>query len=122
MIDRTNKKGIKGSVTQSGNKFKEIFRKSPIGILFYDEEGKLTDANQSALEIAGIPSLDICIGINLFNNPQIAFRKEELLNKKLIRFQALLNFDNIKRNGFYTPTKVELLLLIGLFLFLILVF
>ncbi|MGZ7067542.1 MAG: PAS domain S-box protein, partial [Methanobacterium sp.] len=105
MIDRTNKKGIKGSVSQSGDKFKEIFRKSSIGILFYDEQGKLTDSNQSALEIAGIPSLDNCIGVNLFNNPHVASRKEELLNKKLIRFQAPLDFDNIKRNGFYTPTK-----------------
>ena len=32
---------------------REIFEKSPIGILFYDKEGKLTDANQSALEIVG---------------------------------------------------------------------
>ena len=45
----------------SNNKFREIFEKSPIGILFYDKEGKLTDANNSALEIAGIPSLNECI-------------------------------------------------------------
>ena len=30
------------------NQYSEIFEKSPIGILFYDKEGKLVDANQSA--------------------------------------------------------------------------
>lgn len=30
---------------------KEIFEKSPIGILFYDKEGELVDANRSALNI-----------------------------------------------------------------------
>ncbi|MGZ7159535.1 MAG: hypothetical protein ACXVHR_03635, partial [Methanobacterium sp.] len=29
----------------------------------YDKEGKLTDANQSALEIFGIPSLNDCLGL-----------------------------------------------------------
>ncbi|MGZ7044100.1 MAG: PAS domain-containing protein, partial [Methanobacterium sp.] len=53
------------------SQYKEIFEKSPIGILFYDKEGKLTDANQSALEIFGIPSLNDCVGLSLFDNPDI---------------------------------------------------
>jgi PAS domain S-box-containing protein len=89
----------------SEKQYREIFEKSPIGILFYDKEGKLTDANQSALEIAGIPSLNSCIGLNLFENPQVASRKEDLLNDGLIRFQRTLDFDNIKKFGIYTPTK-----------------
>ncbi len=43
-------------------KFREIFEKSPIGILFFDKEGNLTDANPSALEIGGFPSLNDVIG------------------------------------------------------------
>ncbi|MGZ7049905.1 MAG: PAS domain S-box protein, partial [Methanobacterium sp.] len=88
--------------------FREIFEKSPIGILFYDKKGKLTNANRSALEIAGIPSLDVCIGLNLFDNPNIESRKEELLNNKLIRFQAPLNFDKIKEEGIYNPKKPDM--------------
>ncbi|MDD1775554.1 MAG: PAS domain S-box protein, partial [Methanobacterium sp.] len=89
----------------SEKQYREIFEKSPIGILFYDKEGKLTDANQSALEIAGIPSLNSYIGLNLFDNPQVASRKEDLLNDGLIQFQSTLDFDNIKKFGIYTPTK-----------------
>ena len=57
-------------------KFKEIFDNSPIGIIFYDKDGKLTNANNAALEIAGIPSLKSCLSLNLFDNPDIASRKE----------------------------------------------
>ncbi|WP_414469214.1 PAS domain S-box protein [Methanobacterium sp. ACI-7] len=90
---------------QDADKFKEIFDKSPIGILFYDKNGKLTNANESALEIAGILQLEDVKGTNLFDNPYVESHKEELLENGLIRFQSPLNFDNIKELGFYTPTK-----------------
>ena len=32
-------------------------------------------------------------------------KEEELLKNELIKFQAPLDFDNIKESGFYTPTK-----------------
>ncbi|MGZ7048194.1 MAG: PAS domain-containing sensor histidine kinase, partial [Methanobacterium sp.] len=82
-----------------------IFEKSPIGILFYDREDKLIDANKYALEIFGIPSLNGCLGLNLFDNPDIVLRKDELLNNGLIRFQAPLDFDIIKKLGLYNPKK-----------------
>lgn len=34
--------------------YKEIFNQSPVGILFFDRDGKLSDADQLALEIGGI--------------------------------------------------------------------
>ncbi len=63
------------------------------------------DANQSALKIVGIPELDDVLGINLFENSVIAQKKENLVKEGLIRFQAPLNFEDIKNNGFYIPTK-----------------
>lgn len=74
--------------------FREIFDGLPIGILFYDEKGELIDANQSALVIKGIPSSDVFFGINLFDNPYVASRKEELLKKGLIKFQTSLDDTN----------------------------
>lgn len=80
---------------RNDNSFKnEIFDKSPIGILFYDKKGKLIDINQSALEIAGMSSLNDFKNLNLFNNPNIALKKEKLLKEGLIKFQAPLNFEN----------------------------
>ena len=48
------------------NIYKDIFDKSPIGILFYNKKGELVDANKSALEIAGINKLEEILGINIF--------------------------------------------------------
>jgi PAS domain S-box-containing protein len=90
------------NVKSSYNNFKEIFNKSLVGILFYDKEGKLVDANPSALEIAGIPE-DIP-EVNLFDSFP-TFSREKLLKDKVIKFQASLNFENIKNTGLYTPTR-----------------
>ena len=59
----------------------EIFYQSPIGIFLYDKNGILTKANNSALNIARIPKLDDVLGTNIFDNPKIAFKKEELHEK-----------------------------------------
>ena len=82
------------------NNFREeIFDKSPIGILFYNKEGKLIEANHSALKIAGIPLSTNFEEINLFDIPNIILKKEELFKEGLIKFQALLDFEN-KNIGF----------------------
>ena len=85
------------------DKFREIFEKSPIGIIFFDKEGNLTDANPSALEIGGVPSLNDVIGINIFNKINMGPKKDELLQKGLVKFQYQANFDNIKKLGIYNP-------------------
>jgi len=87
------------------NLFREIFKRSPIGILFYDKEGKLIDANQSALEILRVSQFKDIKGINLFINPDIEYREEELLKNGFIRFQSSSDLDNTKKSGIYTPTE-----------------
>ena len=98
-------RGISGIIMEQSDKFREIFEKSPIGILFFDKEGNLTDANVSALEIGGIPSLNDVIGINIFNKINMDPKKDELLQKGLIKFQYQANFDNIKKLGIYNPRR-----------------
>ena len=78
--------------------------KSPIGILFYDNEGKLITANQSAKDIAGIPESDD-VSINLFNNPDVVSRKEKLIGGGVIKFQSQMDFENIRDAGYYNPTR-----------------
>ncbi|HML06418.1 MAG TPA: PAS domain-containing protein [Methanobacterium sp.] len=78
------------------NNFKEeAFDKSPIGILFYDKKGKLLDANQSALEITEIHSLDDFKKFNLFDDLNFRPKKEKLLKNGFIKFQAHLDFENV---------------------------
>ena len=89
--------------------FEEIFSHSPIGILLYDNKGRLTDANNSALKIARIPKLDDVLDTNLFDNPSIASRKEELNEKGLIKFQDSLNFIKIKEQNIYNPVEPKII-------------
>ena len=92
---------------QLDNEYKEIFETSPIGILFFDNEGKLVDANHSALEIFAVRSIDSIEGANLFDNPIIKSKKDELIEKGLIKFQTPLNLDYIKETGFYNTAHIE---------------
>lgn len=78
--------------------------KSPIGILFYDNEGKLIAANQSAKDIAGIPESED-VSVNLFNNQDVVSRKEKLISEKVIKFQSRMNFENIRDAGYYNPAR-----------------
>jgi PAS domain S-box-containing protein len=87
------------------HKYREIFEKSPTGIIFYDKEGIAVDANNSALKIMAISKLGAILGLSLFDNPNIKIREKELIDKGLIKFQAPLYFDNIKKLNLYTPTK-----------------
>jgi PAS domain S-box-containing protein len=110
-MDRTNKNSIKNSKPRIRDEFREIFNQSPIGILFHDKEGVAVNANNSALKIMAISKLDDILGINLFDNPFIAEKKEKLLKEGIIRFQAPLDLDIIKELGFYYPTKKGVLFL-----------
>ncbi len=86
-------------------KFKEIFEKSPIGILFVDKEGNLTDANQSALRIGGVPSLNDVIGINIFNAVSMDSDRDKLLEKEHIELQFPVDFDDVKQRGIYNSKR-----------------
>ncbi len=88
--------------------FEEIFYQSPIGILLYDIKGRLTHANDSALKIARIPQLDDVLGTNLFDNPVLASKKEELHEKGLINFQDSLDLIKIKEQNIYDPIEPEI--------------
>ena len=99
-MDITNKNSVKDFAGQLGDEYKEIFNQSPIGIIFHDKKGIAVNANNSALKIMGIFRLDDILGINLFDNPFIAGKKEELIDNGVIHFQAPLDLDMIKDSWF----------------------
>ena len=55
--------------------------------------------------ILGISKLDCVLGFNLFDNPEMKSRKNELCENGIVRFQYQLNFDDIGKAGFYNPTR-----------------
>ncbi|MBP2045713.1 PAS domain-containing protein [Methanobacterium aggregans] len=80
----------------------EIFEKSPIGLLLCDVDGKLVDANQSALKITGIP--EDASDIDIFDTAFMAQKKETLLEEGSTRFQAPLDFENIETKAITTKS------------------
>ena len=100
---------IECPVRESDTNFKEIFYQSPIGILLYDKKGRLINANDSALKIARIPKLDDVLGTNIFDNPNIDSKKEELHEKGLIKFQNSLNLIKIKEQNIYNPLEPKII-------------
>jgi PAS domain S-box-containing protein len=105
-MNKSDKNDIKRQTWPSNTNFEELFYQSPIGIFLYDKEGKLTNANDAALNIARIPKLDDVLGTNLFDNPKIASKREEILKKKLIKFQDTLNLFEIKEQNIYNPSEM----------------
>ena len=89
--------------------FEEIFYQSPIGIFLYDKEGRLINANDSALKIARIQKLSDVLGTNIFDNPKIASKKDEILDKGLIKFQDTLDFSQIKEQNIYNPIESKII-------------
>lgn len=70
-------------------RFKEIFDKSPIGILIYGSDGKLEDANRAALEIMGC-KLDTIVGMDIFHNKEVRQKLANLDETGPIKFQGRL--------------------------------
>ncbi|MGZ7136427.1 MAG: PAS domain S-box protein, partial [Methanobacterium sp.] len=87
------------------SQFREIFEKSPIGIIFYNRNGIVVNANNSALKMLGFPQLDDVRGHNLFDNTYISEKKDELLREGIIKFQAPLNLEKIKDYGLHSNKK-----------------
>ncbi|MGZ7136237.1 MAG: PAS domain S-box protein [Methanobacterium sp.] len=85
--------------------FREIFENSPVGIIFFDKEGNLVDVNPSALKVLRVSQLEDVKGINLFVNPYVESRKEELFKNGIIKLQYSSDLDTAKDYGFYTPTE-----------------
>ena len=108
-MSKNNKTHINESLSQSRDKFRELFSKSPIGTILYDKSGQLIEINQSALQITGVSSEEDFRQINLFDNLHIKFRKEELIKNGYIKFQAPFDLKKVKHADFYHSTKKSIL-------------
>jgi|GEM_PF-1699628 len=106
MFDITELKEIEGALRKSENTFKTIFSQSPLGIIMFDTDGLLIDANPATLGIFGILEIDIIKDENLFDN--IVFSVEDrgaLDMKKSLRFTTEVDFEIIRKKGIFDSMR-----------------
>lgn len=88
------------SLYESEERFRIIYAESPIGIMVYDFNGNLLDANKACLNIIKAPSIEKIKDINLFDYPNMPQSAKERLNSgKIVRYETYLEIkkdDNIK--------------------------
>ena len=72
---------------------KQISNNSPIGVLFYGENRANVNAINFSLRIREITRLEGIIRPNLLDNPFIKEKKDEFINKGLIKLQFPLNLE-----------------------------
>jgi PAS domain S-box-containing protein len=75
-------------------RFAGIFADSPIGIVVYDHQGKLLDANANALRYLGLPDMQLLLNANLFDSPALTpERRALLIAGQPVRDRAEIDFD-----------------------------
>jgi PAS domain S-box-containing protein len=64
-------------------------------MLYHNKEGELLDINLAALELLRISQLKGLPDINLFNNPIIPCKKDEITEEGVTEFQIMVDFSNV---------------------------
>ncbi len=86
--------------------FVDVFRRSPISIEIYNQDGILIDANQACLDLFGVKELNEIKGINLFKNPHLTEKiLTDLKEGKSVKYELTYDFDLIKNIQFYPTSK-----------------
>ena len=63
VIDITERKKAEEELRESEAKFRNIFESSMIGVLFWDKDGNITDANELFLQMVGYTKKEVLSGI-----------------------------------------------------------
>lgn len=84
----------------------DIFTNSPIAIELYDNEGKLTKANQACLNLFGINNIQQVRGFNLFEDPNLPEEaKTDIRSGKSVKYEFEFDFELVKSIGLYETSR-----------------
>lgn len=67
-VDTTERSFAENEIKKSENKFKSIFKNSPLGIIYYDSKGVILDCNETFIKLIG-SSKEQLLGLNMVNLP-----------------------------------------------------
>jgi|WetSurMetagenome_2_1015567.scaffolds.fasta_scaffold03640_3 PAS domain S-box-containing protein len=105
-FDVTGQKQTEDKIRRSEEKFRNVFRLSPIGIELYDGNGRLVDLNQACVDLFGVVDRQELIGFDLFEDPNSPDdMKAKLIAGEIVRYEKEFDFDLVKNKGLYRTTK-----------------
>lgn len=104
--DITERKKIETLLAENEEKFRTVFKESPIGKELYNAKGELLEVNKACLELFGVTDTEQIKGFNLFDDPNVTEeQKEKLRNKERIRYEVAFDFERVKSADLYATKK-----------------
>ena len=104
--DITERKKTEKALRESEEKFRTIFNESPIGIELYNAIGMQINANKASLDMFGIEEVSEVQNFNLYDGTSLDDEKKEKLRKgEPISYQAVFDFEKVKKNQQYCTSK-----------------
>ncbi|MGY5854724.1 MAG: PAS domain S-box protein [Candidatus Thorarchaeota archaeon] len=106
IVDETSKVETERELRESEVLFRSIFEQSPVAIEWFDVDGKLVRANQAALDLFGLASIDEYTGFDLYADPNTPdWVKANLRNGKSARFDLEFSFEKTRGSNLYPTWK-----------------
>ncbi len=105
MMDMTEQRQAVDALRISEEKYSTIFEESPIAIQIYDREGQPIHVNNACLELFGAADIIEMEKLNLLKQTQITPQiYYELQEKRHVRFEKVLDFDQLKSQQDFNST------------------
>lgn len=106
MRDITRRKRYEAALRRTGERFRRIFNQSPVGIEYYNPEGRLLHINRASLAIFGIPSRRDVMGYNLFEDPSTpTWARERFRRGDEVHYTIPVDLDLARQVGAYPTTR-----------------
>lgn len=100
------------TIEASEERFKTVFRESPVGIRLYDANGFFVDANPACLEIFDMKHTSYLEGSNIFNHPGISrVDLQKLESGGPVRFEQEYTIREIDKNRPFSSARKDVLYL-----------
>jgi PAS domain S-box-containing protein len=106
LIDITDQKRTEEALRESETRYRAIYTKSPIAIEIYDAAGLLVDVNPACIDLFGVNDAQELRGFDIFNDPNLKEEyKQSLRNGNTVRYQAIFDFDKVRKLNLYRTSR-----------------
>jgi PAS domain S-box-containing protein len=104
--DITERRRAEKAVSDSEERFRDIYEGSPIAIEIYDHNGRLLDVNKACLEMFGVDSADYVRGFSLLDDPNVPVEERQKLRRgESVRYEEAFDFEKVKAHNLYPTSK-----------------